>query len=77
MTVAVLFAIVALGALLTGISIVGKHEYQSPPFWIWFVLAAVFSIATVEAGRRSILDGRRLRSPMRRVSDCGTSSPLR
>ena len=69
MTVAGLFAIIALGALLTGISIVGKHEYQSPPSWIWFVLAAVFNIATVTAGRRSMLDGRHLRSLMRRASD--------
>ena len=74
MTVAGLFAIIALAALFTGLSVTGDHGYQSPPSLVWFVLAAVFCIAAVEAGRRSIQDRRSLRSPLVRASDSGACS---
>jgi hypothetical protein len=43
MTVAGLFGSIALAALLTGISIVGRDTYQSPPRWVWFALAGLDS----------------------------------
>ena len=73
MTVAGLFAIIALTAFVTDVSVVGNHGYQAPRPWVWFVLAAVFCVAAVEAGRRSIVDRRHLRSPLLRASDRGTS----
>ena len=68
MTVAGLLATIAMAALLTGMSTVGHKAHQSPPSWAWFVLAAVLSLAAVEAGRRAVLDRRRLRSEFQRVS---------
>jgi cytochrome b561 len=62
MTVAGLFGSIALAALLTGISIVGRDAYQSPPPWAWFALAALFGIAAASAGRRAVLDRRRVRA---------------
>ena len=43
MTVAGLFGSIALAALLTGISIVGRDAYQSPPRWVRFALAGLDS----------------------------------
>ena len=68
MTVAGLWAAIALAALLTGLSMVRHHAYQSPAHWAWLFLAAVFGIAAVAAGRRAVLDRKRLRSEFQRVS---------
>jgi hypothetical protein len=62
MTVAGLCGSIVLAALLTGISIVGRDAYQSPPPWAWFGFAALCAIPAVAAGRQAVRDRRRLRS---------------
>jgi len=62
MAVSGLFGILGVGALLTGFNNSGIPVSQSPPRWAWFVVASLFAIAAVEAGRRAARDRRRLRS---------------